>query len=525
MGGFRRSLTNGLKAEKTYVTICKKGQTMQYQSQYPTHALPTLLFDAVTEVSNQTQAPIELIAGAALAASATACQHMANVRLPFDKVCPISIGVITIAESGERKSTVDSFFIKPIREFQEKYDQAFQIEFAEFKSKKSVWDSIKKGILREIQKKSAYGESIEAEQKSLFELEMKEPIRPKKIKLIYDDTTPSALMGGLHEHSLSAALWSDEGASVLGGHGVDDLSKINSLWSGTPIDLSRKNSPSFSINGARLTLSIMAQQCVLDGFIRRKKDSARGSGFLARMLVAAPASTQGNRYNSLLFMKKSDLEAINELHKWQTEMLKKGCHFTPPSKELTFSDESKNIWTKFTNENERHLAHNQAFAEIRDFCSKSGENAARLAAIFQLIENRESQIISAKNTENAISVIRWYTLEFKRIFAEDPQVTMVNNSKLLLNWLKEKSMHIKQYYIPKSYILQYGPAALRKKATLEDAILLLESQNMIQSTKYKNRNYIVINNNAEYMQQLQSAAIHPDMLASGIYMQPNENWL
>jgi len=57
-------------------------------------------------------------------------------------------------------------------------------------------------------------EDYEYEEYELQEHGSTQPVKPRKIKLIYSDTTPEALQYGIYENSPSAGLMSDE-ASVF----------------------------------------------------------------------------------------------------------------------------------------------------------------------------------------------------------------------------------------------------------------------------------------------------------------------
>lgn len=96
---------------------------MQYLAQpsaaFPVHALPELVRNAVNEVNRNIQAPMALIASSALSAISLSCQHAVDVLRPNGLVTPVSLALMVIAESGERKTTVDRIFTKAIQEYQD----------------------------------------------------------------------------------------------------------------------------------------------------------------------------------------------------------------------------------------------------------------------------------------------------------------------------------------------------------------------------------------------------------------------
>src|SRR5699024_11770019 len=88
---------------------------------------------------------------------------------------------------------------------------------------------------------------------------------------------------------------------VFGAHGMNsdsvmrNLAVLNVLWDGGAHKSSRRSVESYTVRGARLTVSLQAQLAVLSSFMGKAGDLARGSGFLARFLVAWPETTQGTR--------------------------------------------------------------------------------------------------------------------------------------------------------------------------------------------------------------------------------------
>lgn len=78
----------------------------------------SLFSDAILDVHEQTKAPLPLILNSALSASAIACQGVINVEKPLGGISPVSLINISIASSGERKTTVDKLFMEPIYRFE-----------------------------------------------------------------------------------------------------------------------------------------------------------------------------------------------------------------------------------------------------------------------------------------------------------------------------------------------------------------------------------------------------------------------
>ena len=74
-----------------------------------------------------------------------------------------------------------------------------------------------------------------------------------------------------------------------------NLAALNQLWDGTALSVDRRSTDSFTVRGARLTVALQVQEPTVREFFSRTGALARGTGFLARFLLAWPESTQGRR--------------------------------------------------------------------------------------------------------------------------------------------------------------------------------------------------------------------------------------
>ncbi|MCX7167088.1 MAG: DUF3987 domain-containing protein [Rhodocyclales bacterium] len=74
-----------------------------------------------------------------------------------------------------------------------------------------------------------------------------------------------------------------------------NLALLNVLWDGGEMAIDRRSKPSFVLRGRRLTFGLMVQPEALRGFLERAGTLPRGTGFIARFLIAWPGSTQGTR--------------------------------------------------------------------------------------------------------------------------------------------------------------------------------------------------------------------------------------
>ena len=95
------TLASNWEAEPEPVLPISKPQTP-----FPIESLPTLIREAVTETLDYTQVPIGLACSKALGVSAASVQHLALVARDHQTIGPVSLFVLSILRSGERKSTI-----------------------------------------------------------------------------------------------------------------------------------------------------------------------------------------------------------------------------------------------------------------------------------------------------------------------------------------------------------------------------------------------------------------------------------
>lgn len=449
-------------------------------AEFPVHALPEKIKNAVISAKANIQSPTAMIVASALAAVSLACQKRVRVQRTPQLSGPCSLFFLTIAETGERKSATDKVFIQPIREIEYEQERRLLDAVEKFKAGHQMWVMRKKSLISNVKVLERKGISEGEAHENLRAHLMSEPKMPTQMKWIYNDVSIEALLLGLSEFGGSAAVFVDEGATFFNRLCARPMSILNSVWSGTDIDVNRISSSSFGLRDVSLTLSIQTQSSIFDAFKENKGDSARNIGFFSRFLVAEPMSTQGTR------MIQNQLPQVEELlifHKRIKEIMSEEFNHqgTGPSRPVTlkFSPEAAECWVRAYNEIEAQLGQGGFYQDMRDFGSKLSENIARLAALFHYFEGHYGSI-SIETLYRAIEVLNWYVNEFKRLFGTSPPIPQIDSDKMALaTWLKDHYFQYGATAISKNRVRQYGPSFLRNKARLDAAINALSSENRI----------------------------------------------
>jgi putative DNA primase/helicase len=315
---------------------------------YPIDALPPLIRAAIEEVAGYVQAPLPILASSAIAAISLATQAHVNAQRDDRLIGPTSLFLLTIAESGERKSTCDSYFSQAIIAYEAEQEEIFKPKIESYRADLDAWEMERAGIKDKIRQLAKDGKDTSRLKNDLRFLEHDKPQEPRVPRLVYVDATPEALAHKLATKWPTAGVMSAEGGTVLGAHGMSkesatrNLSQLNVLWDGGALTIDRRSSESFTVRNARLTIGLQVQQATLRGFLANTGDLARGSGFLARFLVSWPESTQGSR---LFTSSPRDWPAHTAFNSRMGEILRKPVQIDESGRlmpdVMTFSPEAK----------------------------------------------------------------------------------------------------------------------------------------------------------------------------------------
>jgi putative DNA primase/helicase len=189
---------------------------------YPLDALPGRIQAAVKEVYRFVKAPLSMVASSAIAALSTAAQALIDVRRDEELSGPVSLFLLIIAESGERKSQVDKMFTRPIQRYEDRKAEDANPLLKDDRAKMAAWESKHTGIKDRIRRAASDSKPTETYESELYEHERKRP-EPRRIpKLMREDTTPEGLAKRLQHGWPSAGVISNEAGIVFGAHSMNN---------------------------------------------------------------------------------------------------------------------------------------------------------------------------------------------------------------------------------------------------------------------------------------------------------------
>jgi len=380
---------------------------------------PNLMAQAAWEIQGYIHAPDPMIGMAVTAAAAAVVQGLADVKMPTGQIRPTALNFLVIAESGERKTTIDNLLFAPIFAHDAELLAAYRAAIAKHTFDLRRWTVKEKSLHKKYDKaegdpeqEAHWIEQIEAHNARM-------PAKPRLRRLIRQDLTGRAWMDALEGDGESIVLATDEGEVLFKGRVMQQLGRLNKAFDGAALlSLDLADDENIVVTNPRLSINIMTQREVLDDFLAKRGSIARGSGHWARYLVAWPPSTQG-------FRPVPDQEPVWEdlpkFHARIKELLQR-WDARVASGDMTrdvleFSEEAKHRWVGLAREAEAMIRPGGYLRDINDFASKVMEILGRMAAVFHYFNNEQGKI-SVDTVNRAFEFVHWHLEEFKRLFSE-----------------------------------------------------------------------------------------------------------
>ena len=468
------------------------------QYEFPLWALPPLLQDVIHDINVDIQAPLGLTVNAVMGAVSLACQGLVNVSPLEGKIWPTSLFLFALAESGERKSSVDRLVMQPFHEYDQAAAADYEKELKVYKSAYLVWSTQQSAILGAIKRKVKHNESTVEEEKRLGVHNNDEPQPPRKHKLLYSNTTSQALLADMAGVGSSVGLIADEGGNILDHGVIQDLSSLNLLWDGSSLSVERKTAGRFRVDEARLTFSLMVQHAIFERFLRRQGEVPRGSGFFARCLpvwIDASTSTQGHRFINNHPRQNAGLARFHARIRELLALQREGCSTTT----LCFPHHTRVRWTEYYNHIESQIKPGGIYHDIGDFASKMSNIIARMTALFHYFSGNEGEVYGT-TVDNAFTVCQWYALQALRMFSPEADCLQdARRAAQLLVWLQVKFREKNIGGMRKNDIRRSGPSAIRDKERLESALqCLLQSRHVLLGKDHNGALYVNIGQSFHY---------------------------
>ena len=452
---------------------------MPEATEYPVHALGTILGNAALKMAEAIQAPMAICGNSVLAAATLATQAQADVVIDGRRF-PLSEIFISIGQSGERKSAVDKVALWPHREYENELRQAYEEQFSDYRRAKDAYDKTHDEAIAQSKSKT-----YQEKKKALDALKDVEPHKPLEPFLICEEPTYEGLVKMLAHGQPSIGLFSDEGGRFIGGHGMnsDNLLKtaagMSGLWDGKAISRVRAGDGAALLPGRRVSSHLMAQPEV--SRLLLSNDVLMEQGLLSRCLVTSPTSTAGTRlYREIDLSYAAELKAYNgrTLHLLRQPLpLRQSAQNELHPRELTLTQDAKRAWVQFHDAVELNLKDGGELAAIRGLANKAPEHAARLAGVLAVFNDPECQSISRQYMRNGILLVTHYIQEAQRLFGAGIADAKMVEAEKLLAWLRDRkdANGNPDRYVSLVEIYQRGPNGIRTAKAARGAMETLNA--------------------------------------------------
>lgn len=390
---------------------------------YPVQALGGILGPAVERMAEVIGVPQALAAQSVLAASALATQGHAGLQLD-GRNYPLSLYLITVAASGDRKTAADRCALLPARQWEREQWQRYREQLARYRAAQRQAQRIKPG-----DPEPANGMSLEAE--------------PSAPRLITTDPTIEALIKGLCHDLPSMGLFCDEGGQFLGSstmsrdNRLKAVTTLSSLWDGSPLDRARSMvGESLRAYDRRLSLHLMLQPYLAMQLL--SDPLLQGQGILARCLMTWPTSLAGQRSYQAVDLSKD--AALKRYHHRLSALFYQPWSLSADGalqlSKLSLSPLARRRWIDLHDAIEAQLGEFGELASVRPSGSKAADNLLRVAGILAVVE--ESSVVEVDHIQRASALVGYYLTEIQRLTEQEPVCRVKEEADRLLRWLQVK---------------------------------------------------------------------------------------
>jgi Protein of unknown function (DUF3987) len=444
-------------------------RSVQPPAPYPIDALGPVLAPAARAIADQVQVPEALAGNSLLAAAALAAQAHANVQT-LGGARPLSLYVLTIAESGERKTTADSVAAAPIR------DRVATLQ-TQYRDALRDYDAQAEAHKMRVRQAKDKAETPEALQTSLRDLAEDEP--PRKPWMIATEPTPEGLILSLKDGQYAQGIFSDEAGTLIGGHALSDEAELRTIamlsraWDGSPLDRVRaKDREHVTLYGRRLSMHLMAQPEVALRMLG--KALYRSQGFLARILIAAPVSLIGTRKHQERSCAVQDDPRIRQYGLALANLLGMAAienrdlgGLDPRC--LALSPDARSALITTYDEIEVAQETEGDLSTVREFASKAGEHACRIAGVLALVADPKAFVVGPEEMTGALRLTEFYLGEQLRLAGAASISSEIADAQKLLDWIKRKGHR----ELTGKQVMQLGPNSIRDGASARRALRML----------------------------------------------------
>ncbi len=412
---------------------------------YPIEALGGLLGDAAQAIATGYQLDPAIAGQSVLSVAFLCVQGLTDLHTPGGRK-PLSDNLLTVALSGDGKSTADGVALAPVR-------QREREEFRQYQQDRAAWEGAPK---------KARGDP---------------PVNPL---CLVNDFTAEGLVRQYREGRPSLGAFSDEAGAVLGGHPFSAEKKLStaaalsSLFDGAGIRARARASDERGGLEAHFDVRLSCHWLIQPAAVHDAlHDPLLGEqGFWPRVLLAAPAPGMPRKFRP--YAPDQD-PAVNRYWQRVTHLLHQPYVVTDDRDIIVATPEAYRLVGAFFEANERDARHKDGrLAPIRAWAARATEHLLRVAGALAVFERGERTRIGTNEVERAAALVTYSLACWLHLLENKPVDEAREYAQRLYQWLKSQPSGQSN----ETAMIRLGPKP--RSASLRDAALgLLEAQCLV----------------------------------------------
>jgi Protein of unknown function (DUF3987) len=441
---------------------------------FPVDALGDVLGAAASAIHDRVQAPVAICGQSVLAAAALAGQAHADVLLPIGpgQSRPLSLFLVSVAPSGERKSACDAEAMWPIRRRETALREAHDADGLHYANDRAAYDRAREAALKT-------GKGDRAAIRTALDALGPAPLPPLIPMLTCPEPTYEGMCRLLAAGQPSIGIFAAEGGQFVGGHGMSDEARLrtaaglSALWDGEPIRRVRVGDGISILPGRRVSLHLMAQPTVADLWLRDRL--LIDQGLLSRTLVTAPDSAMGGRLShdeapeTAPAMARYGARLLSIMETPLPLACERPNELTP--RPLALSPVAGRLWRGFADRVETMLTRDGELRPISGIANKLPEHAARIAAVLTLVRHIDAGEIAVVEMAAGIELAQHFTAEALRLHGGSQVSAELQRAEAARVWLLQ---HWPEPAISLPDLYQRGPVAIRDGKAARQTVTILE---------------------------------------------------
>lgn len=398
---------------------------------FPMKSLPPLLRDYLQAVTEYVQVVPEMAILPMLSVLALCVQGKALIKNPGDTYTePLNLYTITVAPPGERKSGSLKEFMRPVEEFQKKYNEIHAPEIMNYRTEREYYENMRaKALKNDLQEAKNIA-------KHLASLEKKH-----ELVLNVHDVTPEALAMEMYKQGGKMGIISDEGGifNILSGlytNGITNFEIFTATYGGSPYTISRRTKENIELSNPLLTMGIMTQPEHFENTVKNKEFLSRG--LIHRFLFSFPESRAG-------YLKMYSPDIPPQLQKQYSDLINRLlCMKTPSDIPVIVCDkEAELLFKDYHDHLQKELRDGGMLEDMREWTSKHFGRALRIAGILHLCEHKPTERLTGQTAMNAIAIATWAENHaLTALSGTSSEPIEIKNAKYILKKLKKSNKNV-----------------------------------------------------------------------------------